>query len=235
MARIFRLPARLGLDATMTLLFITALAFRSTGRLFHEWNGVAFILLFVLHTAINLQWYKTLLKGRWGMRRILNTTTNIALLISMTAVFVTGVLNSRHIFGFSQVFNGENLRANHSLAAYWSLVFIGIHTGLHWGMVRTAFRKVTQSVERTAFHRIPSRLLALLIAFGGVWASFDRLMGSKLFLGFSFDFWDPSRPLVLFYGANLAILGLYACAAHYAHKYLFSASCRSHFSQSNLN
>ena len=222
MARVFfqlpvRLGPRLGVDAVMTLLFVTSLAFRSTGTAPHEWIGVGFAVLFGLHTAVNLGWYRTLFTGRYGVRRACNTLTNMALLVSMLVLCVTGILNSRHIFGLSQYFDGAGPRELHSFAAYWSLVFIGIHAGLHWDMIRGAFRKAFGKPENLSY-LWAARSAAFLAVIGGVWASFDRLMGSKLFLGFSFDFWDPSRPLALFYVANLAIIGMYAIAAHYAQK-----------------
>jgi hypothetical protein len=45
-------------------------------------------------------------------------------------------------------------------------------------------------------------------------------MGSKLFRGFSFDFWDPSRPAVLFFISNLAILSVYIGVTHFAMKWV---------------
>jgi uncharacterized membrane protein len=60
-------------------------------------------------------------------------------------------------------------------------------------------------------------LLFALVAFG-VWSSFDRDMFSKLFLGFSFDYWPEERPAVLFFAVNLSIIAVYIFAAYYALK-----------------
>ena len=213
-----RLPVRLGLDAAMLLLFVTSLAFRMTGRARHEWIGVFLGILFCVHTAINLGWYMSIFKGKYSMRRILNTGTNLALIAAMTVTCVTGILNSRHIFGFSQYFDGEHIRQIHSIAAYWGLVLIGVHTGLHWEMIlstlRSTFRKMLEG--NAAVYAL--RGLAVLVAVYGVWSSFDRDMGSKLFLRFSFDFWNPERPLALFFTNNVSIIGLYTVIAHYAQR-----------------
>lgn len=48
-----RLAARLGFGAAMIVLFVTALAFRATGREAHEWVGMAFCLLLTVHTFWN--------------------------------------------------------------------------------------------------------------------------------------------------------------------------------------
>jgi hypothetical protein len=214
------LPERLCLDALMVALFVAALAFRATGRAPHEWIGVGFTALLGLHIAVNLGWYKILFRGRYNAWRTVNTVTNMALLTSMLVLCVTGVMNSRHIFGFSRYFNGESLRRIHSLTAYWNLVFIGVHTGLHWKMVMGAFRKLAWSGRASANGAALYALRAatLLVMSMGVWASYDRDMGAKLFQGFAFDFWDPGRPLILFFAGNLAIVGIYAIVAHYTFK-----------------
>jgi hypothetical protein len=50
-----------------------------------------------------------------------------------------------------------------------------------------------------------------------VYASFDREMGAKLFLGYSFGFWAPDRPAILFFSHNLAIMGVYLCLRDILH------------------
>jgi uncharacterized membrane protein len=65
-----------------------------------------------------------------------------------------------------------------------------------------------------------ARVFALLFAAFGVWASFDRDMFSKLFLGFSFDYWDGERPAIIFFAAMLSVMGIYVFATYYALKTL---------------
>lgn len=218
-----RLGVRLGLDGVMVLLFATSLAFRATDREAHEWIGLSFCALVLLHTLWNLGWYKTLFSGKHHARRAVNTLTNLALLAATAVMCGCGIANSRHIFGFSRCIDGESARRLHCFAAYWGLVFLGIHAGLHWEMVMAAVKKHLPTAGGRA-NRVwgvwAARLFAGAIAVLGVWASFERDMGSKLFLGFSFDFWSPDRPLPLFYACNLAIMGLYGAVAHYARKCL---------------
>lgn len=213
-----RLAIRLIVDAAMVLLFVTSLAFRATGREAHEWIGMSFCLLLILHTIWNWGWYKNLFVGKYNSRRTVNTITNLALVAAMLALCVCGILNSRHIFGFSQYIDGEGVRQIHSLAAYWGLAIIGIHTGLHWNMIMAAIRKPFGMDGKAATYLL--RVFAVLIVALGVWASYERDMASKLFLGFSFDFWPPNRPLWIFYACNLTIIGVYVCIGHFAHRAL---------------
>ena len=62
------------------------------------------------------------------------------------------------------------------------------------------------------------RVLAVLFAAFGVWASFDRDMFAKLFQGFSFDYCDENRPAILFFAAMLSIMAVYVFVTYYALK-----------------
>lgn len=137
----------------------------------------------------------------------------MTLVAATAALCGCGILNSRHIFGFSQFIDGESVRRLHTLTAYWCLVLIGVHTGLHWEMITGAIRKPFGSGGARVVAVLPARILAAIVVGFGVWASCERDMASKLFLGFSFDFWPPERPLTLFYACNLAIAGVYVFIA----------------------
>ncbi|MDL2315592.1 DUF4405 domain-containing protein [Desulfovibrio sp. OttesenSCG-928-A18] len=220
------MAARFTIDGAMVLLLVSSLGFRATGREAHEWIGVLFCVLLALHTIWNWGWYKNLFAGTYSARRAVGTITNLALVAVMAALCVCGVLNSRHIFGFSRFIDGDGVRQIHSLAAYWGLILVGIHAGLHWDIIMVAARKAFGGNGTRKSAALPLRVLAIVIAGLGMWASYERDMASKLFLGFSFDFWNPDWPLVFFYACNLAIMGMYAFVAHYALKILQQLSRR---------
>jgi phosphotransferase system glucose/maltose/N-acetylglucosamine-specific IIC component len=68
--------------------------------------------------------------------------------------------------------------------------------------------------------KIIMRVLAFALAAFGVWSSFDRDMFSKLFCGFSFDYWPEERPAILFFAVNLSLMAVYIFVAYYALKRL---------------
>ncbi|MDR2452372.1 MAG: DUF4405 domain-containing protein [Candidatus Accumulibacter sp.] len=206
---------KLSIDLVMPLLFVATLAFRITGNAPHEWIGVALCALFVVHGLLNRRWFRNVFKGRYGFRRTLNTVINSSLLLAMLLLAGCGMANSRQVFGFLHLPGSMEFRQIHSIAAYWGLALIGIHAGMHWTVVLHAARKMTGIRGESRFRKTALRVLAVLSMSLGVWASYDRDMGSKLFRGFSFDFWDPSRPVVLFFISNLAILSLYIGVTHF--------------------
>jgi hypothetical protein len=66
--------------------------------------------------------------------------------------------------------------------------------------------------------KIVVRILSFTVAAFGVWSSFDRDIFSKLFLGFSFDYWPEERPAFLFFAVNSSIMGIYVFLTYYALK-----------------
>jgi hypothetical protein len=129
----------------------------------------------------------------------------------MAALLVTGLLHSRTAFAFLHLEGGAMLRQIHTTAAYWGLILIAVHAGLHGGM----FTRHLQGKKRiTIFAR---SITALTVIFG-VWAFIDRDMFAKLFLGFSFDYWNEERPAVLFFAETLGIMAVFAFAVYYAMK-----------------
>jgi hypothetical protein len=191
------------------------MAYRITGDVAHEWIGVAVILLLsVVHNGIGWRWYRGLCKGKYDFRRILNTVLNLLLLATVVTLAVSGILLSRTVFAFMGFNGGMGVRQVHSFAGYWGLILVAAHVGMHWQMIMSSARRMAGITEASRIRTSVLRIVTALIVAYGVYASFDRQMGAKLFLGYSFDFWDPDRPAVLFFTSNLAIMGIYVCATH---------------------
>ncbi len=133
----------------------------------------------------------------------------------MGVLFVTGMLNARHVFHLSQHVNGEVIRQVHSFAAYWGLALIGIHIALHWEMIWGALCKSSHMLRKSRRAFFISRSIVFLCVMYGIWAFADRDMGAKLFLGFSFDYWETDRSIIFWYTNHMAILGLYVISTQY--------------------
>ena len=207
---------RIGIDLGMTILLLFAYAFRITGDVAHEWIGISASVLFITHIIINRRWYKNILKGRYTLRRIIMTVVNIVLTLLVAVLLVSGLLLSRAVLSFLHLAGGLVLRQIHTTAAYMLLPFIGVHVGLHWGM----FARV---IGKNRYTLLVMRTLAFLFAAFGVWSSFDRDMFSKLFLGFSFDYWPEERPSLLFFAITLSIMAVYVFVTYYAMRALDNA------------
>jgi len=209
----FKQALRIALDIAMSILLLCAYAYRIIGDIAHEWIGVSVFVLFIAHNVINFRWYKNIGNGAYTARRVIMTTINALLALTMATLVITGFLQSRIVLSFLNLPGSMGLRQIHTTAAYWSLPLIGVHIGLHWIMF-------TKFISKNRLFVCIMRILAFLFAIFGVWSSFDRDMFSKLFLGFSFDYWPEERPTVLSFVVTLAIMAVYIFAAYYTLKIL---------------
>jgi hypothetical protein len=204
-----KLAVRLIIDLAMTILLLCAFAYRITGDATHEWIGISVFVLFIAHNIINRKWYKNIFKGSYNIRRVTMTIINILLVLTMAILIITGLLQSRTVLAFLHLPGGMLLRQLHTTAAYWGLLLIGAHVGLHWGMFINAARKMAKITRENRRRRIIVRILTFLFIAFGVWSFFDRDMFAKLFLGFSFDYWNEEKPAVFFFAVMLSIMGIY--------------------------
>jgi hypothetical protein len=208
--------ARLIIDLAFTLLLLLAFAYRVTGDAAHEWIGLALCAVCIAHNALNRKWWTRIFSGAYTLRRGVMTAVNLLLAFAMAALVITGLLHSRAVLAFLRLPGDMMIRLIHTTTAYWCIPLIGVHIGLHWGMIIKAFRKMLGINGENRIRKIAARIAALVFASFGVWSSFDRDMFSKLFLGFSFDYWPEERPAALFFLCNISIMGVYVFVTYYA-------------------
>ena len=201
--------SKFAIDLTMTMLMLVAMAYRITGNTVHEIVGMSIVALFLLHNMVNRRWYQTILKGKYHVFRVLSTAVNLLLLVAMVTLMVSGALISRTVFAFIPLNSGAIARQFHILAAYWIFILTAVHVGIHWEIIIAAMRKMIGMTGANRVRTIAVRLLAVVIAVYGGYASFDRDVGSKLILYYTYEYWDPDKSALVFFAEYLSIMGMY--------------------------
>ena len=212
-----KLLGRLSLDCVMVGLMLLTFAYQLTGGMLHELIGVAMFAMAAVHGLLNRRWFGTLFKGKYGVRRLTGNVVNLLLLVAVVLLFASGFANSQ-VFGFLRTDEEVFSRRFHAWAAYWMLVLVSIHLGLHWKMVLAEVLKAIRFIGAGGIAAIALRILAVMIAACGVRASFDRDMYSKLMAHLSFDYWDFSESVAGFFAEYLSIMGVFVCVTYYASK-----------------
>ena len=219
---------KLALDLVMTALILLAFAYPLTGNTVHELIGFVVLGFFIVHNvALNNRWYASLLKGKYNARWIASIAVNLLVLATTVTLIVSGLMNSRLIGGLLGVEGDFLPREIHTTAAYWFLVLMSIHLGMHWRMIMAEARKRVCISGASRLRPVLLRCVAALIAAYGVHASLERNLYAKLVAYFSFDYWnfDESIATTLAYFAQyLAIIGVYVCLTHYVLKWLQTRS-----------
>lgn len=214
--RTVSLRNRLVQDALLAVLVLGAFANQLTGNAWHEVAGAAILAGILIHLAINRRWLAGLIRGGRDARRLVGVSVNLLLLADFVLLMASGIVDSRFLFKGAGFSSGHLVRQLHIQAAYWFLILMAVHLGLHWRMVMAETGRLARKGGLSETNPVWARCLAALTGAGGVYASFDRDIFAKLTGYFSFDYWDFDRHALLFFLEYGAIVGLYAGLSHYA-------------------
>jgi len=118
-------------DILMTVALPVLMCYSIVGETAHEVIGIAMFVLFILHHILNFGWIKSLFKGKYDLRRIVNTAVNALVFLCMVGLMYSGIVISKHAFTFVNIGGAMFARTVHMLCAYWGLVLMSVHLGMH--------------------------------------------------------------------------------------------------------
>ncbi|MBD9528915.1 DUF4405 domain-containing protein [Paracoccus sp. PAR01] len=220
------LLTRLLPDAVALALLLVCMGYWWLGNLAHEVTGTAFLLLVGRHVILNRRWFGMIGRGRYDAARLVRLGLNLLIAITMLILLATSVMISETLRGILKLPGIFTLREIHWLAAYWLVVIVGLHIGLHWHIVL--------AMARTRLPFLQTRVIAgagwgfaILVAGLGLNSSFVMGLGTRLGFDYSLTMWDFSESTLPYFGHWLAITTLYAVLAHTAVRLL--ARHRSRF------
>lgn len=122
-------------DILMTAALPVLMCYSIVGETAHEVIGIAMFGLFILHHILNLGWIKSLFKGKYDLRRGVNTAVNALVFLCMVGLMYSGIVISKHVFTFVNIGGAMFARTVHMLCAYWGLVMMSVHLGMHISQV----------------------------------------------------------------------------------------------------
>ena len=132
---------RLLLDGGIFLGTLACMAYAWTGKLLHEWIGLAVVVLFVIHLLINRRWYGKAFTGKGVPMNGVRKTFNCLLLFMTLGMIVSSLLLSEYVFGFLGLGGDKVGLTPHLICSYWGFLIMAMHIGLHWPMLLAQFKK----------------------------------------------------------------------------------------------
>ncbi|WP_313606734.1 DUF4405 domain-containing protein [Rhizobium sp.] len=206
---------RILLPALMAVALVLSLAYWWLENLPHEMFGTAMFALLGWHLVINRHWFTRLAKGRYDARRIVVVGLHLLLVINMLVLLVTSIVISKSLFAALPIPDSIYLREVHWFSAYWVMMIVGIHVGLHWARVmalcRSFFGQTASSAARTGVLRVTA-----IIVFGFGVRSFQVLdVWGKLTFTYSLDVWNFKTSVTPFFGHWACVVVLPASLTHY--------------------
>ena len=130
-----RLTAKILIDIGMTICLLLLMPYSLLSETAHEWIGMAMLMLFIAHHMLNRKWLLSIGKGKYNAFRVIQTVLVIIMFILMMGSMISGILLSNYIFKWIKI-SGTYVTARqiHMFCAYWGLVVMSLHLGLHWNI-----------------------------------------------------------------------------------------------------
>ena len=193
-------------DVSMTVILMMLMSSQIIEGVHHELCGVSMFVLFVIHQVLNRRWYASLFRGRYNMNRVFMTVINLALLISFILTVFSGIIMSESFPELNIEALSSFARLCHLSCSYLSFVLMGIHLGLHWGMIAGRIKSSWPA------------LIAVIIACYGLYVFIQADIISYIFLVNQFAFIDYDKNIFLVFADNIAMLAFWTSAGYYVSK-----------------
>jgi len=207
------------IDVCMTVCLLFLMPYSLLGETLHEWLGIVMFVLFVTHHVLNRKWMAAVTKGKYTPFRIVQTLIVFVMLVLMLGSMVSGVLLSNHIFRVVRI-AGSSMAARqvHMFCAYFGMLVMSVHLGLHWNMVVNMTGKLFlyPSAKRTWI----ARAIAILLAGYGVYAGHKRQIGAYLLMKMHFVFYDYTENVLFFVFDYMAVMAFIVFITYYVSKFL---------------
>ena len=142
------------LDTVLLMAFGVVFTFSFTGLTIHEWFGLAFGLVLLIHLTLHWDWVVRTTRSMLSTtgRRRLMWVINLILMLDMTLCVASGILISEvaipslgiHLAGV-----GGYWTTLHTRTADAAIVLIAVHIGLDWRWIVNVVRRTTRGLIGT--------------------------------------------------------------------------------------
>jgi hypothetical protein len=209
-----KLKIKTCIDVVMVALLPILMAEIIVGQKLHEWLGLLMIIAFIGHHILNINWIKNILRGRYNATRAFITCINILLLIVMLSLAVSGIMMSGYVFSWLNIHSGMVIaRKLHLVMAFWGLIIMSLHLGVHMGMMVSKMNKLQKRI---------GIFFIIVLCILGVYSFVSQNVEYYLFLKQVFMFYDYNTPILIFYVEYISIIVLFATIGYYINKALHS-------------
>ena len=199
---------RMSIDISMTVLSIILMG----GNYFFPWNGVheilgvVLLILWTVHIILNHHWYAAMFRGRYPVRRIVQTVVNVGILICAVMLMISGIMLSQQVFAFLHIgFGADFARKTHMLASHWYFILMSLHIGMHLGQMTARIKaKRHKPLSRPA--KIIIIIVFAAVYIYGIYAFIYRGLWRYLILLQQFFYLDLERGYIVFFTDYLAMI-----------------------------
>ncbi|MDR1298133.1 MAG: hypothetical protein LBO05_12365, partial [Deltaproteobacteria bacterium] len=91
---------RIVVDFSMLAALFLLLGFHLWGQKTHEWLGVFMLALYAAHHALNVRFYKNIIRRPSGPGAVLKRLVGLLVLVVLVAQIAGGIVVSRHVHAY---------------------------------------------------------------------------------------------------------------------------------------
>lgn len=199
---------RITLDIAMTAALILLMSLQIVEDMAHEYLGMIFGALVIIHTYLNRNWYLALFRGKYNLLRSFRTFVNLAMMISLLLTMFSGIIISESLPALNIDSLTSFARVSHLSSSYLSFLLMGIHTGLHWGMIAGKIKSLWPSV------------LAIILSGYGLYIFIYQDIPSYITLRNQFAFVDYGKNFLLVILENISMFAFFVLMGYQTSKIL---------------
>ncbi len=193
---------RIIINILMTIFFILLMGYHITENKIHEYLGVITLLIMIIHNILNINWYKSLLKGKYNFQRTMYVIIDLALLVATIGIAVSSIMISANVFSFLNITTTMFARRMHMLCTSWGFILISAHIGLH---LNSMIMKIKEKLKNSTFEYVVYFLLSLIVIYGG-YSFISNKIWEDMFILNDFKFFEYDKSPVIFYLEYIAML-----------------------------
>ncbi len=195
------------------IFFLLLMSFYFLPKILHEVLGIAIFAAGILHLYFNRAWFKGLIAGKYNFVRVLRTITNFSLIILFTIVTITGICLSNFLFPDFIPFEFRRnitIHQYHVALPYLTMIFLGIHIGLHFKNLLRRFTNFFGIDETDLKFEIAAGFLAIIVFGAGIYGSFLNRVGDRILMYHVFGTPALDLPFAGFVGIIFCGIAIYA-------------------------
>lgn len=198
-------------DFILLIILMSLMGFHLWSENIHEWLGIIFLAIILIHNGLNVSWFKKVFDGGHSAFRMMQIAVNIILALFFFTAIASGLMLSRHVVPDLPIHNATDfVRKIHMTSVHWIQIIIAIHLGMHWKMLANFFCKIWR-IEPFSFFAtrfMPAVFIGLSLY--GVAAFIHRDMYPYLLWLVDFAFFDYEESKILFYVDYFAVTLFFA-------------------------
>ena len=175
-----KLRQKLILDGVLLVLLIVLMDYSLTGGFLHELLGIVLLAGFIVHIAVNREYYKVILRGirseKVSAKSKAGFAVDIILSISAVIMLISSLAISKDLFpGIAELFGGQFWMPVHIVCAVVLLISVFIHVCMHARLISAFIGQMTENAAVLKMKTAGMRVMALLFALLVVRSSFSSM------------------------------------------------------------